>query len=111
MRAAAALGLMLLAFGCTKTPTGNSHQVAMQDFRFVPESLDVAVGDTVTWVNQGASQHTTTSGEVGVPDGKWDSGVLSSGGSFMHVFTAAGNYHYYCQIHGSMGMTGVISAK
>jgi plastocyanin len=29
----------------------------------------------------------------------------------MHVFTAAGNYHYYCQIHGSMGMTGVLSAK
>jgi plastocyanin len=83
----------------------------MQDFHFTPESLDVAVGDTVTWLNQGASQHTTTSGEVGAPDGKWDSGVLSSGGSFMHVFTAAGNYHYHCQFHGPMGMKGVISAK
>jgi plastocyanin len=29
----------------------------------------------------------------------------------MHVFTAAGNYHYYCLLHGSMGMKGVISAK
>ena len=111
MRAVAVLGLILLAFACTKSPGTHHSQVAMQDFHFTPDSLDVAVGDTVTWQNQGASQHTTTSGEVGAPDGKWDSDVLSSGGSFMHVFTAAGNYHYYCQIHGSMGMTGVISAK
>jgi plastocyanin len=107
----AALGLILLAFGCTKAPVDHNHQVAMKDFLFAPESLDVAIGDTVTWVNQAANQHTTTSGQVGVPDGKWDSGVLSAGGSFMFVFTATGNYDYYCQIHGSMGMKGVISAK
>ena len=111
MKTVAVLGLMLLGYACTSTPAGHSHQVVMEDFQFVPESLAVGVGDTVTWLNQGASQHTTTSGEVGAPDGKWDSGVLSTGGSFMHVFTAAGNYHYYCQIHGSMGMKGVISAK
>jgi plastocyanin len=111
MKAVAILGLVLLGFGCTKAPVDHNHPVAMEDFLFAPESLNVAVGDTVTWTNQAANQHTTTSGEVGVPDGKWDSGVLSSGGSFMHVFTAAGNYHYYCQIHGSMGMKGVISAK
>ena len=111
MRTVALLSLMLFAFGCSKAPTGNSHQVAMQDFSFAPESIEVAVGDTVTWVNQGAVQHSTTSGEVGAPDGKWDSGLLSSGGSFEHVFTVAGNYHYYCKLHGSMGMKGVVSAK
>jgi plastocyanin len=111
MKAVAILGLILLGFACTKTPAGHNLQVAMQDFVFAPESLEVAVGDTVTWVNQGANQHTSTSGEVGAPDGKWDSGVLSSGGSFIHVFTDAGNFHYYCQIHGAMGMKGVISAK
>jgi plastocyanin len=111
VKAVALLGLMLLGFGCTKTPVDHNHQVAMRDFNFSPESLDVAVGDTVTWMNQGDNQHTTTSGEVGAPDGKWDSGVLSSGGSFMYVFATAGNYHYYCQLHGSMGMKGVVSTK
>jgi len=48
---------------------------------------------------------------MGAPNGKWDSGLLSSGGSFGHVFAAAGNYHDYCQIHDAMGMKGVISAK
>jgi plastocyanin len=71
----------------------------MEDFRFVPESLGVAIGDTVTWLNKSTNQHTTTSGEIGAPDGEWDSGVFSLGGEFMHVFTAAGNY-YYCQFHG-----------
>jgi plastocyanin len=37
--------------------------------------------------------------------------VLSSGGSFAYVFTVAGNYHYYCQLHVSMGMNGVVTAK
>jgi len=111
VKAVALLGLILLGLGCNTPPTGHNHQVAMQDFVFAPDSLEVAVGDTVTWVNQGAVQHSATSGDVGAPDGKWDSGLLSAGGSFMHVFTAAGNYHYYCQLHGAMGMKGVISAK
>ena len=111
MKAVTLLGLVLLGLGCTTTHAGRNQQVAMQDYVFAPESLAVAVGDTVTWVNQGAAQHSATSGEVGAPDGKWDSGLLSTGGSFMHVFTAAGNYHYYCLLHGSMGMKGVISAK
>ena len=111
MKAAILPGLLLLAFGCTSTPAGHNHQVAMQDYRFAPDSLEVAVGDTVTWVNEGAYQHSSTSGEVGAPDGKWDSGLLSTGASFAHVFTVAGNYHYYCTLHGSMGMKGVISAR
>jgi len=111
MKAVALLGLILLELGCTATPVGHNQQVAMRDFVFAPDSLEVAVGDTVTWVNQGAVQHSATSGEVGAPDGKWDSGLLSTGGSFMHVFAAVGNYHYYCQLHGSAGMKGVISAR
>ena len=111
MKAVTLLGLIILVLGCATTPAGHNQQVAMQDFHFSPESLEVAVGDTVTWVNQSADQHTSTSGEVGAPDGKWDSGVLSSGGSFTFVFTAAGNYHYHCQFHGPMGMKGLISAK
>jgi plastocyanin len=111
MRAAIAGSLILLAFACTTTPASHNHQVAMRDFSFDPESIEVAVGDTVTWLNQGAYQHTTTSGEVGAPDGKWDSGVLSSGGSFAYVFTTAGNYHYFCLIHAAMGMKGVVSAR
>ena len=43
------------------------------------------------------------------PDGTWDSGTLSNGGTFSHVFGQAGNFHYYCRFHGASGMTGVVS--
>ena len=109
MRIVAALTVLLLAFAC-KSSTPSANQVAMRDFAFSPESLNVSVGDKVTWVNDGAVDHTTTSGEVGSPDGKWDSGVIAPGGSYSHAFTAAGNFHYYCALHGaSYGMKGVIA--
>jgi len=111
MKASTLLGLILFGLGCTTTPAGHNRQVAMEDFLFAPESLEVAVGDTVTWTNQGSYQHSTTSGQPGTPDGKWDSGLLGHGGAFAYVFTSAGNYHYYCQVHGALGMKGVISAK
>jgi plastocyanin len=62
----------------------------------------------VTWVNHGAVQHSATSGTPGSPAGLWDSGLLSTGGSYTHVFTSAGTFHYYCSLHGAGGMTGRI---
>ncbi len=126
------LGLVLLAcavlisFSCTThtskppyaPPTGPGytvpnpampvrHQVAMTDYRFNPESLNVAVGDTVTWTNRGTVPHTTTSGKNGTPDHYWDANV-DPGRSFSHVFTQAGTYPYYCTPHFGMGMKGVV---
>jgi plastocyanin len=104
------LSMLVLLLGCGSTSSPSSNQVAMKDFTFNPESLNVAVGDTVTWVNQGAYDHTTTSGEVGSPDGNWDSGVMAPGAEYKHVFAAVGNFHYYCALHGATyGMKGVIS--
>jgi len=102
--------LILLAATCGKNNPSTTNEVAMRDFSFDPESLSVLVGDTVTWVNDGAVEHTTTSGEVGSPDGKWDSGSMAPGATYKHVFTTAGDFHYFCALHGaSYGMKGVIS--
>jgi len=111
MRILAAFTMVLLAgVACNQTSNQTANQVAMQDFSFSPESLNVSVGDTVTWVNQGAVDHTTTSGEVGNPDGAWDSGIVAPSASYRHAFATAGNFHYYCTLHGaSNGMKGVIA--
>ncbi len=102
--------ILLAAVSCKSSNPAATHEVVMKDFSFSPESLNVSVADTVTWVNDGAVDHTTTSGEVGSPDGKWDSGVMAPGADFTHVFTTAGNFHYYCALHGaSYGMKGVIA--
>lgn len=102
-------GLVLLAATCTTpAPTGGT-QVTIVGFAFSPESVNVSVGDTVTWTNTGSFQHTSTSGEPGAPDGTWDSGTLGSGAAFSHVFAQVGNFHYYCRFHGASGMKGVVS--
>jgi plastocyanin len=84
------------------------NQVAMLEFHFQPESLDVFAGDTVTWVNKGNLPHTTTSGVDGKPDGLWDTKHLARGESFSYVFSQPGTYRYFCRPHHGLGMKGVI---
>ena len=87
--------------------SGPRNIVSMVEFRFRPESLNVFVGDTVTWVNRGTFAHTTTSGVNGKPDGLWIK-HLSRGKSFSYVFTQPRTYRYSCMPHHSLGMKGVI---
>jgi plastocyanin len=65
----------------------------------------ISAGQTVMWSWAGGP-HSTTSGNCCTPDGKWDSGVRSSG-SFSQAFPSAGSFPYFCTVHGSM-MTGMV---
>ena len=73
------------------------------DRAFVPGSLDVAVGTTVTWVNTDAVAHTSTSDAEG-----WSSGIVSPDGQFSSTFQTAGRFPYHCSIHPSMVGTVVV---
>ena len=72
-------------------------QVAIQDFAFAPQVLEVPVGTTVTWINNDPSQHTATAS-----DGSFDSGVLAQGGTFSFTFETPGTYDYICSLHPNM---------
>ena len=74
--------------------------VKMVNFQFSPKNLTVAVGDTVTWVNQDFTQHDTVSGTNRIPTGIWGSPLLNNGGSFSFTFNVPpGGYGYYCTPH------------
>ena len=82
------------------------------DDLFHPDSLTVQMGDTVRRVNKDKDAHTTTSGSFDcVEDGLWDSGDLEKSGEFVHTFSAAGTFTYFCEYHCSMGMHGTISVE
>jgi len=68
---------------------------------FIPGVVTIAIGDTVTWVNDDTAAHTTTSGSVdtGGPDGNWDSSLVMVGQSFSNTFDEAGEYPYFCMVH------------
>jgi len=70
----------------------------------------VEVGDTLTWYNVDSAAHTITGGTPSEgPDGRFDSGLISSGKSYFLTFSYADRFPYFCVIH--PWMTGVVTVK
>lgn len=103
---------------------GDGEEVAMTNqLRFSPQTLNISVGDTVTFRNTSSNGivHTATcdpekasnATNVSLPQGAavWDSGALAPGGTFSHTFTVAGQYRYVCQPHETSNMLGTINVS
>jgi plastocyanin len=78
---------------------------------FVPETLTVSTGTTVTWTNGDSTLHTVTSGsaESGNSGTEFDSSYLAAGKTFQHQFGTAGTFDYYCTLHPWMKGKVVVS--
>ena len=76
---------------------------------FIPSTVTISVGETVTWENTDNAAHTATSGttEDG-PDGVWDSSLMMVGGSFSVTLDEAGTYPYHCMVHPWMQGTVIV---
>lgn len=81
--------------------------IDINDNFYRPASVEIGVGDTVTWQYNGFSAHTTT--RTASPE-TWDSGTLTKGSSFSHTFSQTGTFTYFCQIHDGMIGTIVVAA-
>jgi plastocyanin len=73
------------------------HAVEIKGMKFSVKSLNVAVGDTVTFTNTDGAPHTATAN-----DGSFDTGRLNKGQSATVTITAAGVFAYFCAVHPSM---------
>jgi plastocyanin len=77
--------------------------VDIANFAFNPGTIEVAVGDTVTWTNSDSAAHTATQ----LPSGSgFQSGTLDPGASYSFTFDTPGTYDYHCEFHA--GMTGQV---
>ncbi len=78
-----------------KAPTAPAQvEVAIEGFAFKPAEITVPVGSTITWYNKDSATHTVTA-----QDKIFDSGSLSSGGTFSYTFEQKGTFEYYCILH------------
>jgi plastocyanin len=95
LAAAMVLGAPLLA----ATP----GEVVIRDFMFVPSTLTVKAGTTVTWANKDEEPHTVFS-----DTGLFRSGAIDTGEVFSFKFDKPGTYHFLCTIHPRMVGTVVV---
>ena len=79
--------------------------VSAQDNSFSPGTLKVRVGDTVTFTNDGAIDHTVTA----TSGAQFDSGSLAPGATFKFTAEKAGTVSYVCTFH--PGMQGTIEVS
>jgi plastocyanin len=105
------LGLLVIVALSALATTGTTTHAApaaqepsvveMQDNQFLPPTLPVPVGSTVTWVNSGSTPHTATA-----DDGSFDI-PLQPGESLGYTFATPGTYAYHCMYHGEAGGVGM----
>lgn len=107
--------------GFSRAARAETVEVTMRQgasMRFVPETVTIAAGDTVTWTNPGYVTHDVTfdvsraanAANVALPEGvaPFASAKLEQDGTFSHTFTVKGTYKYVCTLHEAMGMVGTV---
>ncbi len=106
-----------LISGCSKNDmttnttggTQGANEIFIQGMAFSPSNKTISIGTTLKWTNKDGVNHTVTSGIPGAPSGLFDSGNLSSNGTFNFIFSQVGTFKFYCKIHSSM--TGTITVQ
>jgi plastocyanin len=91
-----------VAAGPTGSTPAGAIAVAIADFKFVPPTVNVAVGGSVMWTNNDTQQHTATSA------GNFDAGAIEPGASMSVEFETAGSFTYICSFHPFMTGTVVV---
>ena len=96
---AGAIALTILAIHTStagEKPAPNA--VTIDNFSFLPQTLTVPVGTTVTWINHDDVPHTVVSTDKTTIV----SPALDTDEKFSYTFTAAGTNDYYCSVHPHM---------
>jgi plastocyanin len=103
--AAALLLVPLLGVACggsSGSSTGTkTNAVNVVDNNFEPATVQVAVGDTVTWTFKGSVAHNVT--------GPGFRSKTMKSGTYAYTFNSAGDVPYQCTIHA--GMKGTVKVS
>jgi len=96
-----------------RIPQGASE---LTEDAYTPNPVEVNAGDTVTWINDDLTSHTSTSGSsssgsTGMFGGTADSPEIigPEGDTQSFMFDEAGEFEYYCTLHPNMVGTVVVT--
>ena len=82
------------------------NTITIDNFTFGPQTLTIAPGTTVTWINHDEEPHTVVNS--GSPR-QFKSSALDTDDKFTFTFDKPGTYTYFCSIHPHM--TGTVVVK
>jgi plastocyanin len=82
------------------------NEVNVFIYEFMPMTLSVKAGTTVTWINTDEVDHTVVADDASFSSEVLASTLVQPGASFSLTFDTPGTYNYFCDIHPNM--TGVI---
>jgi plastocyanin len=97
-----ALGLVFVAPATTATSATATVQITKTGF--VPASVTINAGDSVTWKNADKVNH-----QVVANGGQFASPILSPGEMYTHKFNSGGTFRYHDALH--TGLKGTIVVK
>ena len=76
---------------------------------FIPSTVTIEVGETVTWENNDTAAHTASGGNpTDGLTGPWDSSLIMAGGSYSYTADTEGTFDYFCMVHPWMRGTLIV---
>jgi plastocyanin len=81
-----------------ENPPAIAATIHIADGKFEPRKIDIAVGGSVTWINDDVASHNVKFLEPST----FNSGIIKPAATWTQTFTSAGTYDYYCDFHNSM---------
>lgn len=81
-------------------PVG-TNEIRIIDERYVPNTITIQAGETVTFVNADDDEHTATGPGI-------DTGTMLAGDSVTIAFDSPGTFDFVCQFHSEMRGTVVV---
>ena len=104
MKRIAAFGLFMLLASPAFAADAPANQIAINEYMYMPATLNVIAGTKVTWVNHDEVPHTIVD-----TDKAFRSAALDTDDTYSFTFTKPGTYHYFCTLHPKMVGTIVVA--
>jgi len=76
--------------------------ITIQNSAFSPSSVNVHIGDVITWTNKDNFLHSVISTSVPSGTATFGSSTFGINETFTYTVTSAGDYTYKCGVHTSM---------
>ena len=101
---AAAAALALVFAGSASTAPSATANVQIVKTGFVPGTVSITAGDSVTWRNADTKTH-----QVVANGGQFASGILDPGKTYTHTFARGGTFRYHDALHPTL--KGTVNVK